>query len=195
MTNIPDYAQNVVTVYDCISLGGDWRNQDINFDNVANALLVLFEMFVFSGWQIPMFNTMDAVNIDMQPNYYCNPVACLYSIFVMIFLFLFIRNIFTGVVTDSFIKQTDVLMIGSGLTTIQRRWLKQCKQVYKITPMPKIQPESSTYFFYQITKATLFKGIILCALMLNAIVISLVWFRNPSELKDFRGNSYLNLLI
>lgn len=138
MTNIPSYAQNVVTVYDCYSLGGEWRNQDATYDSMWAALLNLFENFTVKKWILPMYNAMDIVDIDMQPVYYDNPGACVFSIIVIICLFFFIRNIFTGIVADTFSKEKEIIVLGTGLITIQRRWVKLYKQIYKVCPLEQV---------------------------------------------------------
>jgi hypothetical protein len=138
MTNIPSYAQNVVTIYDCYSLGGEWRNQDATYDSMWLALLNLFENFTQENWLVPMFNAMDIVDLDKQPQYFNNPGACVFSLVVIICLFFFIRNIFTGVVSDTFSKEKDILMLGTELVTIQRRWVKLYKQIYKVSPAAQV---------------------------------------------------------
>lgn len=49
----------------CIDAGGLWANQDINFDNVVNAMTTLFQMLTTEGWMTVMYNGMDATDIDM----------------------------------------------------------------------------------------------------------------------------------
>lgn len=148
MTNIPAYAQNVNTVYDCYSLGGDWRNQDATFDSLWVSLLNLFEMFTQESWATPMYCAMDATGIDKQPQTFNYPAACIFPILIMICLFFFVRNIFTGVVSDTFQKEKDALMLGKDLITIQRRWVKQYTQIYKINPIPLVK-FSKLYYIVQ----------------------------------------------
>ena len=52
---------------DCIASGGSWENQDINFDNVMNAMMSLFSMMTTEGWLSVMYNGMDATGVDKQP--------------------------------------------------------------------------------------------------------------------------------
>ena len=57
----------VITKSDCIASGGDWLNNQINFDHVINAMLTLFQMMTTEGWQSVMYSGIDAVGIDKQP--------------------------------------------------------------------------------------------------------------------------------
>ena len=57
----------IVTKLDCEREGGSWFNNEINFDNVINAMVTLFQMMTTEGWQSVMYNGIDAVGIDMQP--------------------------------------------------------------------------------------------------------------------------------
>jgi hypothetical protein len=57
----------VATREDCYLVGGDWRNQVYNYDNLVNALLTLFYVSSFDGWVDVMFYTIDATAVDVQP--------------------------------------------------------------------------------------------------------------------------------
>ena len=52
---------------DCLIAGGDWVNQEINFDNVLNAISSLFQMMTTEGWMEVMYNGIDARGVDLQP--------------------------------------------------------------------------------------------------------------------------------
>ena len=60
-----DELQLVFTKQDCFDAGGSWENQDINFDNVMNAMMCLFSMMTTEGWLSVMYNGMDATGVDM----------------------------------------------------------------------------------------------------------------------------------
>lgn len=51
MTNIPfSHHSSISTKIDCMNYGGDWVNSDYNFDNVLNALQLLFVVSTTEGW-------------------------------------------------------------------------------------------------------------------------------------------------
>ena len=61
---MPDYAvEEIKTKWDCIDYGGEWRNQEGNFDNVMNAMTTMFGMMSTEGWLNIMWNAVDATEI------------------------------------------------------------------------------------------------------------------------------------
>ena len=52
---------------DCLEAGGVWENQEVNFDNVLNAMMCLFQMMTTEGWGGVMFMGIDARGVDLQP--------------------------------------------------------------------------------------------------------------------------------
>ena len=45
----------IYTRYDCMNQGGEWRSQDIGFDNVLMGCMTLFEMFTGKSWTMLIF--------------------------------------------------------------------------------------------------------------------------------------------
>lgn len=45
----------VKTKWDCLDYGGDWLNQDVNFDNIISSISALFQMSTTEGWMKIMF--------------------------------------------------------------------------------------------------------------------------------------------
>ena len=45
-----EFLLKVYTKEDCLDLGGDWRNQDFNFDNILKALEMVFMIANTEGW-------------------------------------------------------------------------------------------------------------------------------------------------
>ena len=44
------YKKTVVTKYDCLNVGGTWKNSDQNFDNMIEAISTLLQMASTEGW-------------------------------------------------------------------------------------------------------------------------------------------------
>ena len=55
---------NIAGKWDCINFGGDWINNDYNFDNIAEAMKTLFVMSTTSGWSDIMYLSISATEID-----------------------------------------------------------------------------------------------------------------------------------
>jgi len=56
---------DVNDINDCNNFGGKWENLVTNFDNVMNAMLVLFQMMTTEGWMIVMYAGIDARGVDL----------------------------------------------------------------------------------------------------------------------------------
>ena len=102
---------------DCIESGGSWENQDINFDNVMNAMMSLFSMMTTEGWISVMHNGMDTTGVDMQPKKNSKPIMALYFVAFMIIGSQFIINLFVGVVIDNFNKIKEKDEMGNNFVT------------------------------------------------------------------------------
>ena len=114
-------TQLVFTKDDCLDFGGAWENQDINFDNVMNAIMCLFQMMTTEGWMTVMYNGMDAVGVDMQPKQDHKYVMALYFVAFMIIGSQFIINLFVGVVIDNFNKIKEKDEMGNRFVTQEQR--------------------------------------------------------------------------
>ena len=57
--------KDIDTKDDCISNGGIWENHEVNFDNVTNAMLCLFQMMTTEGWMEVMYHGIDARGVDL----------------------------------------------------------------------------------------------------------------------------------
>ena len=99
-TPFTELISQVVTYKDWYDVGGLWKENYQNFDNVLIASIVLFEMMTTEGWITVMSNGIDAAGIEKQPIYNNNEYfAILFVIFMILGWFLLI-NLFTAVITD-----------------------------------------------------------------------------------------------
>lgn len=57
----------IIDKWDCINYGGEWYNPDLNFDTTFNSFITLFTVQSTEGWIGVMWDSVDAVGIDMQP--------------------------------------------------------------------------------------------------------------------------------
>ena len=89
----------------CISNNYTWQNPMINFDNVLNAYLALFQVATFKGWIDIMAHATDSKSKDDQPDYEVNIYMYLYFVFFIIFGAFFTLNLFIGVIIDNFNEQ------------------------------------------------------------------------------------------
>ena len=65
MNGSTDYT--LLTIYACENAGGDWKPWVENFDNILQAMLVLFCESSSESWPDVLYRAMDASAVDYGP--------------------------------------------------------------------------------------------------------------------------------
>ena len=131
-----------------------------SFDNVGDALLLLYELSTTEGWVDYMYATVDSEGVDMQPRRYLqdangNPdyddksstalIILFYVMFIVVGSF-FVINLFVGVVIDNFNSLKAAKSGGSVfMTDEQREWSNTKKFVMKMPIKRKNLPPTSPF--------------------------------------------------
>ncbi|XP_030839908.1 voltage-dependent T-type calcium channel subunit alpha-1I isoform X5 [Strongylocentrotus purpuratus] len=102
----------------------EWINQQYNFDNLAQALVALFVLASKDGWVDIMYNGIDAVGIDQQPQRDHNEWLILYFISFLLIVGFFVLNMFVGVVVENFHKCREEQAAEELVQRIEKRQLK-----------------------------------------------------------------------
>lgn len=124
---ITNHIINYTVVYnksDCAAYNMQWTNPEINFDNVLNGYLSLFQvvsmleeafflsmstdqfyLFIskatFKGWTEIMYHAIDSSEKNQQPIEDVNIYMYLYFVFFIILGAFFTLNLFIGVIIDN----------------------------------------------------------------------------------------------
>ncbi len=108
---IDDFDAEVLTKWDCLNVGGLWRAQTSNFDNIHNAGLTLFHMATTAGWANVMYRGLEAQSIDLvaNPTQAKNPALAFFFISFMVIGSFFILNLYVGVVISTYNREKDKL--------------------------------------------------------------------------------------
>uniref|UniRef100_A0A8C7KJS0 Voltage-dependent T-type calcium channel subunit alpha n=1 Tax=Oncorhynchus kisutch TaxID=8019 RepID=A0A8C7KJS0_ONCKI len=99
-----DDVRNITNKSDCIMANYKWVRQQYNFDNLAQALMSLFVLASKDGWVDIMYDGLDAVGVNQQPQLNYNPWMLLYFISFLLIVSFFVLNMFVGVVVENFHK-------------------------------------------------------------------------------------------
>ncbi|RWS27873.1 uncharacterized protein B4U80_02113 [Leptotrombidium deliense] len=84
----------------------EWHNPSINFDNVPNAYLALFQVATWKGWLPVMDHAVDSRHKSgLQPIFEINKYMYIYFVFFIILGSFFTLNLFIGVIIDNFNEQ------------------------------------------------------------------------------------------
>ena len=133
--NIPEKITPLIKdKFDCLDFGGEWINEDQNFDNVVNSMVTLFNVMTTEGWIGVMWNAVDSASIDGVPMKNSRPLSVFFFIFFMIVGSLFILNMFVGIVINVFNKEKEELQLNHLLTETELDWCDVLIGIYTSKP-------------------------------------------------------------
>ena len=129
----------------CEAVGGLWANPAFgNFDDIAAAALLLFEMAGMEGWPDVMYQGIDAVGVDEAPVRDASVSSGLFFVLWIVVGGMFVLNLFVGVIVDTY---TDVKEEDEGTKTMtddQRQWRQIMAQSLSIQPVRRMRPPTNT---------------------------------------------------
>ncbi len=177
----------IKSIYDCMNLGGEWRDRDVSFNNVFSAILTLFELFTGKS----LFNLYrylpDITDIDLEPVRDSEPTYTLFIVAFMIVGFIFIRAVVTGVISDTFFKEKDILQGFRDLTPAQIKWAKLANIMFKAHPEKMYPREAALHPLHRFLTHSLFHLLISIVLVLNGVAMALTWHRVDAEIDHVHG--------
>ncbi|XP_068683417.1 sodium channel protein 1 brain-like [Montipora foliosa] len=156
-----------------------WKNADVNFDDVPNAFLTLFQVATFEGWIDVMLMAVDSTQVDHQPVADNNMRAYIYFVVFIILGSFFVLNLFVGVVIDNFNslkkKYEEISSMGMLLTDSQRKWVNFLKEAAKKKPVAKgIRPKDRFRgVLYDVVTGDRFEIAILTVIMCNMVMMTI----------------------
>nr|XP_054933091.1 sodium channel protein para-like isoform X3 [Dermacentor andersoni] len=155
-----------------------WDNPMINFDNVLNAYLALFQVATFKGWTDIMDNAIDSRGgKEDQPEYEANIYMYLYFVFFIIFGSFFTLNLFIGVIIDNFNEQKKKAggSLEMFMTEDQKKYYNAMKKMgskkpAKAIPRPRFKIQAMVF---DLTTNKMFDMAIMIFIALNMTVMAL----------------------
>lgn len=185
MENIPAHVHDkILSEWDCYDYGGEWLLYDTNFDNVGNAMVTMFTMMTTEGWNAVMWLAIDATEIHQVPSLNYRSAYILFFVIFMIFGFLFILNLFVGVVLNRFDLEKDKLSHNHELTKLQHEYLEVMKNCYLMSPQRKSQKSGKWLrdICFDIANSLCFARFIFLCIILNSACLSITWYEQPELL-------------
>jgi hypothetical protein len=101
-----------------------------NFDDVANAFLLVKEVQVTEGWTEVLAAGMDTTSDGLQPRFNATKWNALYFIAVITIGTFFVSQLYTGVIVQSYSKSAGTAF----MTPEQRKWIVTKMQIAKHKP-------------------------------------------------------------
>ncbi|KAG8191415.1 hypothetical protein JTE90_010589 [Oedothorax gibbosus] len=162
---------------ECKAKNLTWHNPRINFDNVLNAYLALFQVATFKGWMDIMYSAVDTRQVDEQPNEEGNLMMYLYFVLFIIIGSFFTLNLFIGVIIDNFNEQKKKAggSLEMFMTEDQKKYYNAMKKMgdkkpVKAIPRPRFKPQA---IVFDLTTNTKFDMSIMLFIGLNMIVMAM----------------------
>jgi len=154
-----------------------WSSDDMNFDNIFNAMQTLFEMSTTEGWTAVMYNGVDARSPELAPKRDNNPPIAFFFVAFEVVANFFILNLFVGIILDNFAQlSSETGDGGSGLMTkAQKMWVKTQRRLQSSS-----EPAKEDYYpedqnrrtAYKIVEREEFEWFIMGIIVLNAITMA-----------------------
>ena len=104
----------------------NWKSDDMNFDNIFNAMETLFEMSTTEGWTAVMYNGVDSRSPELAPVRDHNPPVAFFFVIFEIVANFFILNLFVGIILDNFAQISQESGDGSSATMTKSRSCGRC---------------------------------------------------------------------
>lgn len=172
---------SITTRSTCEKMGMEWVNSDSNFDNVFEAMLVLFIISSQESWPNRMYEGIDAAGVDVAPITDYNPYAAYFYVVYVLIGNMFLVNLFAAVVFNKFneAKQSEMSVASLVLNRDQLIWIEI--QSIIVNSKPKIEvfnPPTSPIqvFVHKIVTSVYFESAILFVIILNTLVMSLNYY-------------------
>lgn len=176
----------VANKWDCLGAGGEWVNSDGNFDNLLEAIWMLFIMAT-GTWSDYMYLLASSTEIDDAPARFNQPFWLFFCFFYVVIAQFFLMNLFVGVVVSTFTTEADLQSGNNLLTDKQKEWIDARVLVLKASPLKKPQPPNNIIrrVIFNIERNKYFNRFILGCIILNTMVLALKWYMQPDWVDRF----------
>jgi len=167
--------------WDCLNSGGEWTNSQWNFDRLSESLFSMFTMSTTVGWAQFMYQGIDIVKVDFQPQRNYQTAKGLFYVFFIIVGNFFILNLFVGVVISNYNREKEKLGKDFMLSKGQKKWLETKLMLIKTKPkVLKLEPKNKILkFAYKVAISVKLEYFIYACILLNTIVLSFTWYDEP----------------
>ncbi|XP_007945562.1 sodium channel protein type 7 subunit alpha [Orycteropus afer afer] len=151
-----------------------WENAELNFDNVGNGFLSLFQVATFNGWITIMNSAVDSIDVEMQPNFEDNIyMYCYFTNFIIFGLFLPLSMLIGSIVAN--FNKHKMKQGGSNIfITVKQK--KLCRGLKKLmsedsqNPIPR-PANKFQGFIFGLVMNKIFSIIIMVLIFAHALIL------------------------
>ncbi|KAG8510395.1 Sodium channel protein type 7 subunit alpha [Galemys pyrenaicus] len=153
-----------------------WENRVMNFDNVGNSFLSLFQVATFNGWMDVMYAAVDSVGVNRQPKFE-NSVSmyCYFVIFIIIGLFLPLSMLIGAIIANFNKHKIKIRSSNIFITAQQKKQYRALKRLMYEDPQKPIPLPGNKFqgLIYDLVTSQVFNIIIMILICCQAIPIML----------------------
>ncbi|MEW5300382.1 MAG: hypothetical protein WDW36_003317 [Sanguina aurantia] len=165
-----------------------WTNLYPNFDNLGNALIVLFITTTTNGYSPYMIAAMNSPNIKGDaPARNQNWGSFFYFMAFVLICALILLNLYTGVIFSQFAKIAEQNMGSAWLTEEQQQWVALQEAVFRLQPL---QPNNTLpknpwrRWLYSLVQHRYFEYLMGVVIAGNCVVVSMTQYGQSQALTE-----------
>jgi voltage-gated cation channel len=169
--------------WECLSSGGEWVKEFMNFDSTLSAMQTIFMMSNTVMWSDVMYRGATARAIDYTASDQIESVlAALFFVLIIVIGNFFLMNLFVGVIITTYNREKEIMGKDFMLTEEQKKWRRKSMMMLLSQPMFKMKIPHSEWRqpFYFICQSVFMQYFILTCILMNTIILILQWI-NQSE--------------
>jgi hypothetical protein len=156
--------------------------QGWGFDNMAQAMLTLFEVSTLEMWLDIMYWAMDSTEVDLQPVFDATPLAAVFfAVFIMLGSFFFLE-MFVGAIVTSYNMLNEESEGGAFQSERQKRAVAKMvlrKKADVFVPLFEFQDP-----LYKLVHNSRFENLIAACILLNVGVMAMDFDGMSTEYSD-----------
>ncbi|KAL5022052.1 hypothetical protein ScPMuIL_001207 [Solemya velum] len=173
----------------CLQMNQTWMTDKINFDDVLNGYLALFQVATFEGWMEVMAAAIDSTEVDVQPIKENNVYYYFYFVGFIVFGSFFTLNLFIGVIIDNFNalkKKYEGGYLDMFLTESQKNYYTALKKLGKKKPQKTIRRPKNRFHavFYDVAVSGKFEIFIMVIIFANMVTLAMEHYKQPQYFTD-----------
>ena len=166
----------------------NWKSDDMNFDNIFNAMETLFEMSTTEGWTAVMYNGVDSRSPELAPVRDHNPPVAFFFVIFEIVANFFILNLFVGIILDNFAQISQESGDGSSatMTKEQKLWTLRRRNFFgeKGERVRDLPPHPVRRAAYRFSHDERFEWFIMAVITVNAVAMACEHYQQTDAWTD-----------
>ncbi|KRX08852.1 hypothetical protein PPERSA_08956 [Pseudocohnilembus persalinus] len=178
-----------INYQDCIDMGYEWKQFDLNYDNIFTALNSLFVISSLEGWPDYMYQAIDSQSYPSGPIENSYTQICIFFIIFILIGSFFLVNLFVGVIFMYFDEAQKNEKINILVTPEQQRWIEFQEMLIGVKAQFQANDPPSNklrYLSFKISESGYFEAFIMICIILNIVTMGMVY--------DGQGELYTNVL-